>query len=116
MSKALFDDETLYRGDKPHEKKVAMPDGSMGTFYIIDLRDHVIQSYFGAAKTDDDSIEANDAALISAALREPDGVTEAISVDRAKTLRTSFRKSLVHAILDVNGFIRDDKTGSKAGN
>lgn len=115
MSRALLDNEALFRGSKPHDKEVEMLDGSKGTFHIRDLRDHEVQTYFADRKSTEkgeDPVETAEAHLCSIALVDEDG-TSIITAERAATLKTVIRKRLVHAILDANGFIAPEKT---AGN
>jgi len=112
MSRALLGEASLYRGDKPHERVIQLPNGTSGTFYIRDLREIEVEAYFEKQRAGGEQQMLAEIDLCVAAIMEPDGETPSLDTDHASRLKMAVRKRLVHAILEVNGFIDAEKAGN----
>lgn len=112
MSAELLGDDSLYTGGEPAKRDITLPNGKTGTFRIRDLLESEIEGYFAERKKGDQGVREAEAGLVAAAIMEPDGVTQAITKERALDLKVVVRRKLVYAILEVNGLIDQEKPGN----
>jgi hypothetical protein len=97
-------DASLFVSPAVHERKIKLGDGAEHTMHFREIPSGAFRR-FQLAETSDD-LETRitaPAVLIAAGLCEPDG-SDAISVEKAATLKPTVSRAIVAAILDVNGF------------
>lgn len=93
--------DRLFVSGRLHQRPVAMADGSVETIHFRELPWAEWFSYQMDRVSDDFAVrEAAIARLIAHAVREPDG-SEAISVERAKQLRTEVMNAFLNAVMDI---------------
>ena len=94
----------LFASTELQSRDVALPDGSMHTFYFRELPAVEFRRFQIAEGSDDDEKRAASISrLIVASLCDPDG-KPALDVKQAMMLKGSVANALLAAILEVNGF------------
>lgn len=97
-------DDSLFVSKTVHERKVALGDGAEHTMHFREIPSGAFRRFQLAEASDDlETRITAPAELIAAGLCEPDG-SNAITVERAATLKPLVTRAIVAVILEVNGF------------
>ena len=94
--------ESFFVSDQIHERKVALADGTEHTLHFRELPAVEFRKFGIAERSEDDEVRAEAMVrLIAASLCELDG-KPAMTLDRARRLKSYVAASLFDAVLDVN--------------
>ena len=98
---------SFFVSEQLHERNVEMPDGSVHALHFRQVPAVEFRKFVFAERSSDESTQAGSAAkLISASLCDADG-KPSLSYTQALKLNAAATKSLLDAVMSVNGL--DDK-------
>jgi hypothetical protein len=99
---------SFFASEQLHERSVELPDGSTHTLHFRQVPAVEFRKFVFAERSTDESIQAGSAAkLIAASLCDAEG-KPAIGYTQALKLNPAATKSLLAAVMSVNG-LDDDK-------
>jgi len=91
-----------------HEREVVLGDGSTHTMYFRELPNTDLKKYaMWQTSTDEDVRAGAEAHLLALGLCDANG-EPVLTVERAASLKVPVMRRLVVALLDVNGYRRDE--------
>lgn len=94
---------TFFVSEQTHERSVKMPDGSEHTLHFRQLPAVEFRKFVFAERSTDEATQAGSAAkIIAASLCDPDG-KPALTYQQALKLNPAATKSLIEAVMSVNG-------------
>jgi hypothetical protein len=98
-------DASLFVSPTVHERKITLGDGAEHTMHFREIPSGAFRRFQLAETSEDPETRVTaPAVLIAAGLCDPRGA-DAISVEKAATLKPAVSSALIAAILEVNGFV-----------
>lgn len=110
-------DDSLFVTDTLHERPVKLPDGRTHTLHFRELPAQDFIQYRAELSSDDESVrQLAPARLIARALANPDG-TDALTMDKAATLKLPAAEAMMRALMEANSFIakKDSPSAAESG-